>query len=673
MRRVVAAIAALCLPTLARAHQAPTDTVRHTVLISGRPAGAQHSWAASDGAHHYRFEFNDRGRGPALTSRVMPGANAVPLSIGTTGHDYLKNPVSERFTRAARRVSWKNSAEQGSREVGADAFYVSMDGVPEERALLARALLAAPGRRLPLLPDGEAQLTKIGERVVRSKGRSQAVVHYEISGLGLTPEAVWLDRDGQLFAQGSSWFMVIRRGWESAQPALLKAQDASALARGTTMARTLARKPTTPLVFRNGTLFDAETGGTRPRTTVVVTGNRITAVGAEGEVAIPEGAEVIDVTGKAVLPGLWDMHVHISENDGPLHLAAGVTTVRDLANDTDELLARRRRFDEGSLLGPRVVIAGFMDGPGPYAGPTKVLVATEEEARTAVDRYAKLGYVQIKVYSSIERELVPAIVDRAHKRGLRVSGHVPAFMTAEEVVQLGFDELQHANFLFLNFWGDSVKDTRTPLRFTAVAERAATLDLSSARVQDFIRLLKERAVVLDPTVNIFEGMFTARKGSVDPGYAMVADRLPPQVRRGLLTGGLPVPNGMDGRYRDSFAAVLKLVKMMYDAGIPIVAGTDAFAGFALHRELELYEQAGIPAPEVLRIATLGAARVMKMDKELGSIAPGKLADLIVVDGNPVQRVGDIRHVALVVKNGTLYEPASLYRAAGVRPSRQTSP
>ena len=277
------------------------------------------------------------------------------------------------------------------------------------------------------------------------------------------------------------------------------------------------------------------------------------------------------------------------------------------------------------------------------------------------------------MYSSIKPELVPAIVDQAHKRGLRVSGHVPAFMTAEEVVRLGFDELQHANFLFLNFWGDSVKDTRTPLRFTAVAERAATLDLSSARVQGFIRLLKERGVVLDPTANIFEGMFTARKGSVDPGYTMVADRLPPQVRRGLLTGGLPVPDGMDGRYRDSFAAVLKLVKMMYDAGIPIVAGTDAFAGFALHRELELYEQAGIPAPEVLRIATLGAARVMKMDKELGSIAPGKLADLIVVDGNPVQRVSDIRHVALVVKDGTLYEPAALYQATGVRPSRQTSP
>jgi hypothetical protein len=361
------------------------------------------------------------------------------------------------------------------------------------------------------------------------------------------------------------------------------------------------------------------------------------------------------------------MHVHSDDNDGLHHVAGGVTTVRDMANDTDELIQRKKRFDEGSLIGPHIVMAGFMDGPGPFAGPTKVLVATEAEARSAVKRYAELGYVQIKIYSSIKPELVPAIIDEAHKHGLKVSGHVPAYMTAEQLVKLGADELQHVNFLFLNFWGDSIKDTRTPLRFTAVAERAAGLDLRSERVRAFVALLKARGVVIDPTVGAFETMFAARQGTVFPGYESVAPRVPPVVRRGVLAGGLPVPEGKDSVYRAAVPAMLRMVKALYDAGVPIVAGTDAPPGFGLHRELELYSAAGIPNAEVLRIATIGAARVLGMDKETGSIKVGKVADLIVVDGDPLENMSDIRRVELTMKDGVIHEVARLYKALGVKP------
>jgi hypothetical protein len=240
-------------------------------------------------------------------------------------------------------------------------------------------------------------------------------------------------------------------------------------------------------------------------------------------------------------------------------------------------------------------------------------------------------------------------------------------MSAEQAVRAGYDEIQHENFLFLNFWVDSVPDTRTPVRFTAVAERAAALDLGSPRVRSFIDLLRTHHTVVDPTINVFENLLVARKGVVDRGYAPVADRIPPVVRRALLAGGLPVPDGKDQRYRESFQAMLRFLKQLHDAGIPIVAGTDAFAGFALERELELYVAAGIPAPQVLRLATLGAARVMKRDDEVGTVAPGKLADVIVVDGDPARRISDIRRVSLVMKGGTLYDPARLYEAVGVRP------
>jgi imidazolonepropionase-like amidohydrolase len=186
-------------------------------------------------------------------------------------------------------------------------------------------------------------------------------------------------------------------------------------------------------------------------------------------------------------------------------------------------------------------------------------------------------------------------------------------------------------------------------------------------VQAFIQLLQQHKTVVDPTLVVFEGMFTDRAGTMSDVYSAVGDRLPAQIRRGFLYGGLEVPQGMDQRYRDSFGQMLKMTKAFYDAGIPIVAGTDSLAGFTLPRELELYEQAGIPALKVLQIATLGAARVMKQDQERGSIEVGKLADVILVDGNPTAHVGDVRKVKTVVKGGVIYQTADLNRAVGVRP------
>jgi imidazolonepropionase-like amidohydrolase len=148
----------------------------------------------------------------------------------------------------------------------------------------------------------------------------------------------------------------------------------------------------------------------------------------------------------------------------------------------------------------------------------------------------------------------------------------------------------------------------------------------------------------------------------------VAGRLPPNVRRGLLTGGIPVPEGMDARYRESFRRMLQLVAALHRAGVPLVAGTDALAGFALHRELELYVQAGIPRPTVLYLATLGAARVMHHDAELGSLTPGKHADRVLLDGDPMRDISAVRRATLVIKNGVLYEPDRLYRAIGVAPA-----
>ena len=642
------------------------QTLRYTFTLAGNKAGFETSTTNSDGSVQIHYEFNDRGRGPSINERIVIGKDGIPLEIENSGVDYFKAPVAERFSLKQGQASWKNRSEEGQKQAAAKAFYVSVSGAFEETGFMAKALLAAPGHKLSLLPEGEAAIEKRSELKITANGQSRTVVQYAITGLGFSPAPLWLDQDGRFFASVSGWSAFMLEGWESTADTLIKAQDEFDNRRSSELAKTLAHKPQGPLVFVHANLFDAETGESLPHSTVVITGNKITAVGADGKVEVPKNAEVIDAAKKTLMPGLWDMHVHVQPGDGLLHMSCGVTSVRDMANDTDTLLQMRRRFDEGSEIGPRIVMAGFIDGRGPYQGPTKVFADSEEEAKAAIENYAKLGYVQIKVYSSLKPELLPKIVEMAHAHGMRVSGHVPSGMTAEQFVRAGVDEIQHMNFVFLNFM-PQVKDTRTPARFTEVAQHGVEIDPASASVKAFVALLREHKIVLDSTLSIFEGMFDDRPGKMAEGFASAADRMPAQIRRGFLYGGLEVPDGMDQRYQDSFAQMLKMEKALYDAGIPLVAGTDSLAGFSLHRELELYQQAGIPAPKVLQLATLGAARVMKLDQKLGSIAPGKLADVILVDGDPTTHISDIRRVKTVVRDGVVYQAPDLDRALGVKP------
>ena len=644
------------------------DTVEYTVLMAGRSTGRLRQWPDSGGTTTTSFSYSDRGRGPSLTQTLKVDKAGLPVGMQLRGTNYLKVQVQESVElRPGPLLAWRNESAAGRTTPGS-GYYLPIETLPTDVAVLARAMLLTKGKTIALLPDGNVSISVGESRTITAGDRTMKVVSYSISGLGLTPETIWLDADGRMFASGGSWMMVIRRGFESAARELVTAQSNASHARDAAIAARLSRKPAAAVAIIHANLFDAPTRTMKPAQTVIVRGARIVAVGDDGVVQLPSDVEVIDAGNKALLPGLWDMHVHVQDDDGLLHLAGGVTTVRDLANDTDELLDRRSRFDSGTLLGPRIIPAGFMDGPGPYAGPTKVLVSTRDAAQAAVDTYAGLGYEQIKVYSSLNPTLFPTIVRAAHAKGMRVSGHVPFGMTAEQMVRAGADELQHANFLFLNFLADSNIDTRTPARFTAVAKYAGSIDQRSDRMTRFIALLKERDVVVDPTLNVFEQMFTARAGTIDPGAMAISTRLPPVARRGLLAGGLPFTVAQEPVYRNSFIAMERLVKRLNDAGVRIVAGTDASAGFSLHRELELYSEAGLSNTDILYIATLGAARVMKHDAVWGSIEVGKLADLILVDGDPSQRMRDIRRAELVMKGGVIYVPDSLYAAVGVKPA-----
>src|SRR5437870_11968968 len=574
----------------------------------------------------------------------------------------MKAPIEEHFEIEGGRASWKNRSEQGEHAVAGEAFYLPMNAPPEFSGVLARALLKVPNHKLPLLPGGEATIEQAATVTVRNS----ELTEYRITGLGFSPQAIWLDHNGTA-ASVSSWFSVVPDGTDGSIPQLRDAQQKTDAARWERLARTLAHIPRGDLVIRNARLFDPRDLSITPATSVVVSGERIVRVGADADIQPSANAEIIDAHDQFLMPGLWDNHQHFGDNDGALDLANGVTSARDMANDTDSFLQRVARFDDGTELGPRVLKAGIIDGTGEFAGPTKMRVDTAEQAIQDVDWYADHGYVQIKIYSSVKPELVPIIADRAHARGLRVSGHVPAFMSARQFVGGGADEIQHLNFIELNFLFPEVKETRNRDRFIKVAEHAREFTPDKPEVREFIAFLKQHHTVLDPTMGAFEGLFCGDPTLVTPGLEDIVPRFPPQIRRLMLSGALEVPKGQETAYHEAFPAMLRLLKALYDAGITIIPGTDGLAGYMLHHELELYVRAGIAAAEVLRMATLTPAMVMGVNKDRGVIAAGKLADMVLIDGDPIQNIRAINKITTVIKAGKVYDPAAIEKALGIAP------
>ena len=636
------------------------------ILMLGNPAGAQTVTEKPDGTRA-EYSYNDRGRGDHIIASWKLDPAGVPIDYRGSGNDYMKAAVTESFRLADGKASWHSRAEQGEKAVSGEAFYVPVNAPPEMLGVLARALLKAPGHRLPLLPAGEATLEPVGPLPGDAASGTRALTQYQISGLDFSPTRIWLDSEGATAAIAESWFSVLSPAARELRPQLLAAQDQANNAWSARLATEQTVVPSGDVLIHQARLFDPRDLTVTAGSSVLIRGARIVRVAPDGELSTPAGALVIEARGRFLMPGLWDNHQHFGDNVGVLDIANGVTSARDMANDTDAFLKRVARFDAGTELGPRVWKAGIIDGTGPFAGPTKMRISSAAEAIQDVDWYADHGYGQIKIYSSVPPPIVPAIAAEAHARGLRVSGHVPAFMSAQQFVADGADEIQHLNFIVLDFLFDRVKETRNMNRFTAVAAHAREFTPEKPQVQEFIAYLARHHTVLDPTVNVFEALFCGDPAAVTPGLEQIAPRMPPQVRRTLLSGALPVPKGEEDAYREALPAMLRLLKALYDAGVTIIPGTDSLAGYSLHHELELYARAGIPPAEVLRLATLTSALVIGADGERGVVAPGRLADLILVDGDPSTRIADINKVTLVMKGGRIHDPARIEQALGIAP------
>ncbi|MEZ0471015.1 amidohydrolase family protein [Luteimonas salinilitoris] len=660
-RRLLSLVMLLIAGTAAAAES------RHTVLLLGRAAGEQ-TLSLEDGEYRAEYKYSDRGRGEALVATWRLDDSGLPVDYRVEGHDYMKTAVDERFGTGDGVAHWRSGSGRGSAPLGPRAFYVPEYAPPELTAVLARALLKAPGRRIPLLPSGEARLEDAGELSLEFDGTSRRIHQYRISGLGFAPVPVWLDEHGDTVAIVTGWLSAIAPGWEPAYERLLSEQRAADEAAAAQLARRLTHRRGADLLIRDVRLFDPRDLSVTPASSVLVHGERIVRVAPGGDITPPPGVEIVEGRGRFLMPGLWDNHQHFSDSTGILDLISGVTTARDLANDNEALMARVERIDAGLELGPRVLRAGIIDGPGPFAGPTPMLAEDATRAIEIVDWYADHGYGQIKIYSSLDPSLVGVVADRAHARGLRVSGHVPAGMSARQFVAAGADELQHINFLVLDLLSDRVTETRNMNRFTEVAAHARAYPPDHPQVRELLDILRRHGTVLDPTLNIYESMFGADSAAPPPALAKVVGRFPPQVARQQKSRALEVPEGEEAAYAQALPALMALLRAAHEAGIPIVAGTDSLAGYSLQHELELYARAGIAPSEVLRIATLAPAEVMGRTDDLGALAPGRYADMLLIDGDPSRDIGDIRRIDAVFKGGDRYDPAELERALGITPS-----
>ena len=499
-----------------------------------------------------------------------------------------------------------------------------------------------------------AVIRKVGEDQIGN----ETLTRYTIDNLQFGREIVWMDSKRRLAAlmtfAGGLPIEQILRDYQPAFDQLMASGIRQEMADLDELAGKVKTEADGKYAIVGGRLIDGTGAAPIASATVIIENGRITAIGPSDKVTLPNNIKIIHAEGQSLLPGLWEMHSHFSGVEfGPALLSAGITTARDCGGEFEFLTAMRDKLAHGGL-GPRLLLAGLIDSGGPR-GFGKVDAETAEQGIAAVDRYADAGFQQIKVYTQLKPDVLKAIGDEAHKRGLSVTGHVPAAVDAFEGVAAGMDQINHLQF---------VTRAMRPVGDTSNGD----VDLSSERAQALLKLLAEKQIVVDPTAGWGE-MASHPKGvaavSFEPGIAAAPFVLASKFE--AMSGPLD-----PAHFVERMRANGRVIEALYKAGVPLVAGSDTnLQGYGLYRELEIYVEAGLPPLAALHTATLGAAKAMGLDKDSGSIEPGRRADLVLVAGDPSVHISDIRRVEKVVRDGRIYNAKAL--AATVGFNRESAP
>ena len=669
-------ILVLALAAAFGANAFAADTLRYDIhMENGKRAGEQVVEKGADGVTRVKFIFKDNGRGPELNETYRVAADGTISEYAVKGNSTYGAVVDERFERKGDSASWSSTSEKGSTSIKGSAMYLPLNSSGATASEAITALSRAPGNSMAMLPSGTITQRKLEEMQVSAGGKTQTIALLAQTGIGLTPQFYWATTGAKPRLFGfvvPGYLTMTEAGWGEAGKAMAERQQAAEAKMLTDLASRLQRKLEGLTVVRNARVFDSEKATLGAPSDVYVLRGRITAV-------LPAGAPVrgavneIDAAGRVMLPGLFDMHAHAGRWEGGLNLAAGVTTVRDMGNDNATIQKIINETAAGTLLGPQIVPAGFLEGESPMSSNGGFVVKTLAQAKNAIDWYAEHGYPQLKIYNSFPKEILKDTVSYAHLRGLHVSGHVPVGLRAHEALDAGYDEINHINQVMLNFLATPQTDTRTLERFILPAEKVASLDFNAPVIKNFIKRLKMKGTVIDPTLATF-AFLKQKDGDINTPFAPIAEHMPPSVKRGFFVGTMKIADDATlKRYEKSYAKMVQFVGLMYKAGIPIVAGTDEMAGFTLQAELELLVQAGLTPAQALQVATRNGALYTRTMADRGSIVPGKLADLVLVDGDPTKNIADVRRVAAVITRGYLVYPHEVDKELGIKPFVKDAP
>ena len=669
MRTLYSILLLISLLSLSQIAQAQQE--RRFIIFGddGVQAGEQVVTRSENGQVDVQFVYKNNGRGPEINETIFLNSDGTMASYLNKGSSTFGSRIDESFSIDGDQASWRAGVKEGSTTFTGSPMYWPVDSSLEVLSVAIASMAKQGIDELPLLPGGVLKKTMVKEVDISVNDKNQTVQLLSLSGIGMTPQFAWVTKgeDARLFAYivpGAFYF--VEQEWRESSDKLAQIQSKE----NALLLNNWAQDLPTPLegltVIKNTRIFDSESLALSSPKDIYIHRGKISLIAVAGEIDMVVDNS-IDAKGRIALPGLFDMHGHISRWEGGLHLAAGVTTLRDLGNDNQQMQLMMDEIAQGKLLAPHIVPTGFLEGESPFSARIGVVISNLKEAKDAINWYATHNYYQIKIYNSFPKEILSETVDYAHSKGLRVSGHVPAFLKAEDVVKAGFDEIQHINQIVLNFLVKPDTDTRTLDRFYLPAREFADFDLQSKEMTDFIKLLKDNKVIVDPTLATFD--FLKRvDGVVGDPFKAIIDHLPPDVQRAKRTAELDIPDAETAKiYEKSYQKMVELVGIMYRAGIPIVPGTDELAGFTLQGELELLVKAGLSPQEALQVATRDSANISQLGDSKGQIKTGFDADILLVNGDPTQDISDIRQLVMVITQGNAYYPSTIYEYLGIRP------
>jgi enamidase len=422
------------------------------------------------------------------------------------------------------------------------------------------------------------------------------------------------------------------------------------------------------IALTNVRVIDGTGAPPKDNQTLVLRGGNIGEMGDASRVKVPEGATTIDLTGKSVIPGLVMMHEHLYYPTGPnvygqlglsfsrLYLAGGVTTMRTGGNTNGVMdINLRQQIDAGQQAGPAI------DATAPYLnGPQNQLqmhaLKDADDARRQVGYWADQGATSFKAYMQITRDELRASIEEAHRRGLKITGHLCS-VTYAEAADLGIDNLEHGFLASTDFVPDKLPDACPG---QAVGQRTiAALDENGEPFKALVKKLVDKKVALTSTLTVFETFTPGRP--MPPGL----DVLLPQLKQQFEANYQRTSQNQQSVYATLFPKGLALERAFARAGGMLIAGTDptggggVIPGYSNQRQLELLVEAGFTPLDAIRIGTLNGARYLGREARVGSIAPGKQADLVVIDGDPSKAIADVRKVETVFKQGVGFDPAKL--------------